>query len=1227
MKCFCQECNRKWHFRPASSGDNLNFCFKGPSFGDSTTNDSSQGGGSPISDRSKHDLGLICEECERAKRTVYCIECDQGFCDECHSHIHRKGNRVLHKKTSLSRSEDYKILLNLVWIEGSATHSADLVNLERVLQVTGVTVQKAYTSVHVAGPVSHELSQLLNRLELQFATAPKMRGLSEAFIDFIVKKFDAAVFMNEIIIMSPEPLPEETRESLQRLYPSSRVKELRMSPPACSEEYHLQGEESKDLDKQQQSVGMAGSECSNQFGCRDSKDIDNDAVILHPETPTPNSSNTGTLQNSSSKGDAKFSRHPAGSRRVVPVPFTNLGEHSSQILTKDVLVDSLPGVVPEWISTTGNWKYKRSRKNFEIRVLATEKFLSSELGPQQVAEIYRTGDSLADFAEVLYGLKELRHASNNIKNLVSTLGKNWQKPLPLDHKYNDKQLEGSLQTNLSLVVQQMMVAYALEGDILVDYNQILRDVIEVTKLSETDAQNILLRMSDLNIIIINTRQVTQSQSLNLVSLKLEFITLENLYWVIKSLLLDRVTPSEEILIARIKEAFGLKLKPKSWSKVFEKFYEILNTDNHQNSKHSQILSNIEITVSALTGTVPTANHGLSQKIFVFRVKDVCLEPEDSKDIPDHHPEWEYFKNYLDKLFETDLLLYNQSSSNTDMKATCNILDKPIYRGQGSVSDPLDTDKSLSGRDRNPENPQLGVFPIVTPDQFQDSCSVPNAKANDKLDSGEKSEMPISNFKAISGGRYGMAQFIKFFGPPRLSNLSIGFLSKLVQKSIELGLLKYYKTFLLKTEKAETETGLDIEEPLPSQKDVNDGSAANQNDSKGNSWVKSNTSLLNLSQGPTKPSSVPTKELNSDFLSKIRGYLVEVLLEKDNHFPLAQLVDTLSQRLGGQFDPKELGYTKLVNFIEHNCSIVLTTVHDIIDISRSSRNHYILSLKQQVLEAAKRLSTQDLDKSYQPILTDLSKEFPKAKQQPPSTDQIHAAQAHHIKNMMARKGQQDRKAAHTSLNMNFAGSFTRTSTSWIAENYKLNFSTIEDYMSEIKKQFEKILKSHSKGIDGRDLHRLISQSIGTEFDPRIFECQNMHEFIVNHFRAKVDIQLIENKVSGMLEVFYFPKNLNGIDTRKGNIFAATANINKDKLNPLSAQFNTPESMTGQGYFPLLSERQQSDASSILHPHIGLGGMFSSGHLNQVASKHKRYSTIGNTQTLQTISESNKLGRIV
>src|SRR3990167_8837070 len=326
MKCFCQECNRKWHFRPASSGDNLNFCFKGPSFGDSTTNDSSQGGGSPISDRSKHDLGLICEECERAKRTVYCIECDQGFCDECHSHIHRKGNRVLHKKTSLSRSEDYKILLNLVWIEGSATHSADLVNLERVLQVTGVTVQKAYTSVHVAGPVSHELSQLLNRLELQFATAPKMRGLSEAFIDFIVKKFDAAVFMNEIIIMSPEPLPEETRESLQRLYPSSRVKELRMSPPACSEEYHLQGEESKDLDKQQQSVGMAGSECSNQFGCRDSKDIDNDAVILHPETPTPNSSNTGTLQNSSSKGDAKFSRHPAGSRRVVPVPFTNLGE-------------------------------------------------------------------------------------------------------------------------------------------------------------------------------------------------------------------------------------------------------------------------------------------------------------------------------------------------------------------------------------------------------------------------------------------------------------------------------------------------------------------------------------------------------------------------------------------------------------------------------------------------------------------------------------------------------------------------------------------------------------------------------------------------------------------------------------------------------------------------------------------------------------------------------------
>jgi hypothetical protein len=52
-------------------------------------------------------------------------------------------------------------------------------------------------------------------------------------------------------------------------------------------------------------------------------------------------------------------------------------------------------------------------------------------------------------------------------------------------------------------------------------------------------------------------------------------------------------------------------------------------------------------------------------------------------------------------------------------------------------------------------------------------------------------------KAIPGGRHGLTQFIKNFGPDELKALSYGKLSKFIQMSIDKGILKYHKTSLMK----------------------------------------------------------------------------------------------------------------------------------------------------------------------------------------------------------------------------------------------------------------------------------------------------------------------------------------------------------------------------------------------------------------------------------------------
>lgn len=54
-------------------------------------------------------------------------------------------------------------------------------------------------------------------------------------------------------------------------------------------------------------------------------------------------------------------------------------------------------------------------------------------------------------------------------------------------------------------------------------------------------------------------------------------------------------------------------------------------------------------------------------------------------------------------------------------------------------------------------------------------------------------------RAIPGGRYGCAQFIKICGPHALKKYSLGKLAQMVQQSINDDFLRYQRTLLILTE--------------------------------------------------------------------------------------------------------------------------------------------------------------------------------------------------------------------------------------------------------------------------------------------------------------------------------------------------------------------------------------------------------------------------------------------
>jgi len=50
-------------------------------------------------------------------------------------------------------------------------------------------------------------------------------------------------------------------------------------------------------------------------------------------------------------------------------------------------------------------------------------------------------------------------------------------------------------------------------------------------------------------------------------MKLEEISIQSLIWVIISLLKDKMTPTEKIILCRIKECYTLKISKKEWSLI------------------------------------------------------------------------------------------------------------------------------------------------------------------------------------------------------------------------------------------------------------------------------------------------------------------------------------------------------------------------------------------------------------------------------------------------------------------------------------------------------------------------------------------------------------------------------------------------------------------------------------------------------------------------------------
>lgn len=658
-----------------------------------------------------------------------------------------------------------------------------------------------------------------------------------------------------------------------------------------------------------------------------------------------------------------------------------------------------------------------------------------------------------------------------------------------------------------------------------------------------------------------------------------------------------MTPTEKLILSRIKECYGLKIEQSFWKNVIN---YILNAQNDKtplkthNSYDS--LGIFPLRVQKIQDPVTHAD------TYVIFLRDQEWEPEDQGEVDENTSEWRVFVNFVEDFFREDDQPHYYSKNSPPMPISHSTSTKEKQESALPAIHVISSEGATSEETKDPNSSKKNTW----------SSSVENV-LNRSSNKKDKTLKLSEDIRAIPGGRYGCAQFIKICGPEILKKLSIGRLTLFVQISINKGILRYQRTLLVKN---------------------------NPNDSVMSALTEGNE--LNDSMNMVAVSD-PGVEKKSKEIKLIKEALISILSENPEGVSLAQIPLHLRKTLDFPINFQQLGYPKLKNF--------LVTMSDLIKIESSGTNHSFAILKsphlptsiltkpsshssnqsprivspqpagggaaaaggthnQQSGSATLNIVGQGTSSSSNINLNNLSgmsgggggndllpgmmtntvlnqnKSNPtrnpmmsQQNQTPffamPTTSMGHSRSANGpnsgnmnggniynsnninnmniMNNMNSKKtlifkdqtfnpdhsnGMMPSQSSSTTSNsiMSTGGSmgdrldnppmkpnkkFNTLTPSSEAKNIRSGrkkVSTLEDYLNKVKGLIEQILKENCYGVSTQTLYKELCGKLGFDFDPKMFNCDNFENFLLNNADNLVDIEI---KKRGQFIIY--PKN--------------------------------------------------------------------------------------------------------
>ena len=587
------------------------------------------------------------------------------------------------------------------------------------------------------------------------------------------------------------------------------------------------------------------------------------------------------------------------------------------------------------------------------------------------------------------------------------------------HPRKEVEIDGSLE--LCHCITNEFRKLALQGELMItkeDFAGLIQEV--VASKFDMKSEIAIEKASQVGIVRMFSRKYPDGRTVDYVSLQTETITIESLGWVCRSIKRDAMTPTEKLILSRIKECYDLKLEADYWNALL-----VCLEGNYLSAKKNVIDESTVILPLIVSNTSDPSTGADARVVYIKGEEWAC---EDIGTIDETSQSWRTFLKFLDDFFRED-------------------------------------------EDKLPKAEQKTFY----------TSNHRHSKYGNKYVGYQKYDWKVEEHqdgKAVPGGRYGCAQFVKVCGPELLQRESLGKLNLYVQEAINKGIVRYQRTLLVKNPQINILEGI-------------------QN-------------LTGQIDGITDP--VTEKKMRQ--LKKIKNGLIELLVEHPEGLSLAQIPQYLRRKLNFSFNLQEMGFPKLKN--------LLITMTEDIQIEVLGTNHSYASLKhpEKYAHLTKKFGNKHFhgyrNQDEQLNLFGFKKghkssHYPNLKS--PERGYNNMMSPLEPRNIM-KKANHSHKEAY---NMN------GNAQHMYQNNYD---STFDQYLQQIRLAVQNIISQIPSGISIDDLLSQLNFELGWLVDFNYFQCDNFYQFLSGYAADLVDIQISVDLQKQLTSYMVYPRFMVG-----------------------------------------------------------------------------------------------------